>query len=428
MELVKNKEVKDMKKLNLENPNKKKGFTCLVKHFRSNPLTAMLRSRLSRFSQTKFRCAHTSHTLRMQAHSKSKDFGSLCNSYGFTLAETLITLTILGIVAAITVPGLINRQQEAANKTKVKKAMTMYEKALNQMIIENDLKTNQAIIDFGAEGGACANTTEYFKKVEGDGCRFKTADRIWWDISDIENPLIILNDKKKDETVENLQALAKDTNDITTYAFVGKIDDSNSTIRINDNAFEQTNGTDDQKAYMSKLYNFINNVKSGGEVAVDPYAQYAKTCSDECSINWSNKESSTNCYGCTFGGTDPYEISHGYREMVFDENGKLVKSSYTWNPTNPTKIETIYYEENQTIIERLARLQDPNLPEEGVRYTRKVTQLWCGVFMLNIAISTLLIIAEQFAWWAIYTGVIAYVIMGVVMGGEWLFRKMVIQR
>ncbi|OAQ14026.1 hypothetical protein F480_06410 [Bibersteinia trehalosi Y31] len=84
--------------------------------------------------------------------------------------------------------------------------------------------------------------------------------------------------------------------------------------------------------------------------------------------------------------------------------------------------------QNQTIIERLARLQDPNLPEEGVRYTRKVTQLWCGVFILNIVISTLLIAAEQFAWWAIYTGVIAYVIMGVVMGGEWLYRKIVIQR
>ncbi|TCT16592.1 putative membrane protein [Bibersteinia trehalosi] len=84
--------------------------------------------------------------------------------------------------------------------------------------------------------------------------------------------------------------------------------------------------------------------------------------------------------------------------------------------------------QNQTIVERLARLQDPNLPEEGVRYTRKVTQLWCGVFMLNIVISTLLIAAEQFAWWAIYTGVIAYVIMGVVMGGEWLYRKIVIQR
>ena len=54
---------------------------------------------------------------------------------GFTLAETLITLTILGVVAAITVPMLINKQTEAANRTKLKKAMAVYEKALNQMII-----------------------------------------------------------------------------------------------------------------------------------------------------------------------------------------------------------------------------------------------------------------------------------------------------
>ena len=46
---------------------------------------------------------------------------------GFTLAETLITLTILGVVAAITVPSLINKQIESANRTKVKKAMAVYE-------------------------------------------------------------------------------------------------------------------------------------------------------------------------------------------------------------------------------------------------------------------------------------------------------------
>lgn len=82
----------------------------------------------------------------------------------------------------------------------------------------------------------------------------------------------------------------------------------------------------------------------------------------------------------------------------------------------------------QPIIERLARLQDPNLPEKTVPYTRKVTQLWCGVFVLNILISSLLIALQQFEWWAIYTGVISYVIMGVAMGGEWAFRKMFIQR
>ena len=60
---------------------------------------------------------------------------------GFTLAEVLITLSILGVVAAITVPSLINKQTESANRTKVKKAMAAYEKALTQMVIENDIRS-----------------------------------------------------------------------------------------------------------------------------------------------------------------------------------------------------------------------------------------------------------------------------------------------
>lgn len=35
------------------------------------------------------------------------------------------------------------------------------------------------------------------------------------------------------------------------------------------------------------------------------------------------------------------------------------------------------------IVERLARLQEPDLPEKGVRYTRHVTQIWCGFFIIN---------------------------------------------
>ena len=104
---------------------------------------------------------------------------------GYTLAETLITLTILGVVAAITLPSLINKQIESANRTKVKKAMAVYEKALNQMIIDNDLKTNDDIIAFGKEkdinNRLCGSTRPYFKSVEdgNNNCRFKTADRVW---------------------------------------------------------------------------------------------------------------------------------------------------------------------------------------------------------------------------------------------------------
>ncbi|EFN6861176.1 AMP-dependent synthetase [Escherichia coli] len=35
------------------------------------------------------------------------------------------------------------------------------------------------------------------------------------------------------------------------------------------------------------------------------------------------------------------------------------------------------------IVERLARLQEPDLPEKAVRYTRRVTQVWCLFFIFN---------------------------------------------
>ena len=39
----------------------------------------------------------------------------------FTLAETMIVLVILGVVAAITIPALVNRHMEAERKTKYRK-------------------------------------------------------------------------------------------------------------------------------------------------------------------------------------------------------------------------------------------------------------------------------------------------------------------
>ena len=34
-------------------------------------------------------------------------------------------------------------------------------------------------------------------------------------------------------------------------------------------------------------------------------------------------------------------------------------------------------------VERIARLSDPDLPPQGVAYTRRVTQVWCGFFVFN---------------------------------------------
>lgn len=76
-----------------------------------------------------------------------------------------------------------------------------------------------------------------------------------------------------------------------------------------------------------------------------------------------------------------------------------------------------------SVAERLARLQEPDLDPRGVSYTRRVTQVWCGFFLLNggLALATALWGSEQV--WALYNGLIAYVLIGTLMGAEWLVRR-----
>ncbi|PJG85408.1 hypothetical protein [Conservatibacter flavescens] len=82
----------------------------------------------------------------------------------------------------------------------------------------------------------------------------------------------------------------------------------------------------------------------------------------------------------------------------------------------------------QSLIERLARLQTPELPPQAVRYTRKVTQVWCGFFVFNIAVTSHLIVQEQYQYWALYSGVISYILMGMLFVGEWGVRKIVMAK
>ena len=75
-----------------------------------------------------------------------------------------------------------------------------------------------------------------------------------------------------------------------------------------------------------------------------------------------------------------------------------------------------------SMIERFARLREPDLPTPAIAYTRRVTQVWCGFFVINglIALATALWASE--AAWSLYNGVIAYLLMGVLFGGEYLIR------
>jgi uncharacterized membrane protein len=80
-------------------------------------------------------------------------------------------------------------------------------------------------------------------------------------------------------------------------------------------------------------------------------------------------------------------------------------------------------QQQQSLVERLARRQDPDLTPAKVRYCRRVTVVWCWFFVLNIAITLSLAVAAPLSWWTLYTGIIAYVLIGGLFTVEYVVRK-----
>ncbi|MFY3265494.1 hypothetical protein ACOTE4_24645 [Achromobacter xylosoxidans] len=64
----------------------------------------------------------------------------------------------------------------------------------------------------------------------------------------------------------------------------------------------------------------------------------------------------------------------------------------------------------------------PTCPPAGVRYTRAVTRVWCGFFAINGTVAAMLAAWGPWSWWTAYNGAISYVLMGLLMGAEWLLR------
>ncbi len=78
-----------------------------------------------------------------------------------------------------------------------------------------------------------------------------------------------------------------------------------------------------------------------------------------------------------------------------------------------------------TVVERLARLRETDFPPAAVAYTRRVTQVWCGFFVVNGLIAVATALWASAAVWALYNGLLSYAAMGLLMGGEWLVRRRV---
>jgi uncharacterized membrane protein len=81
-----------------------------------------------------------------------------------------------------------------------------------------------------------------------------------------------------------------------------------------------------------------------------------------------------------------------------------------------------------TMVERIARLTEPDLPPSGVEYTRKVTIVWCIFFILNACCAFYTAMYSSMEIWTLYNGLVSYILMGCLMAVEWLVRLRVKSR
>jgi uncharacterized membrane protein len=79
--------------------------------------------------------------------------------------------------------------------------------------------------------------------------------------------------------------------------------------------------------------------------------------------------------------------------------------------------------EPPSLVERMARLSHPVLPDEAVRWCRRWTEIWCVFFAVNAAISVWSALAASREVWALYNGFLVYLAMGALLGSEWLLRR-----
>lgn len=78
-----------------------------------------------------------------------------------------------------------------------------------------------------------------------------------------------------------------------------------------------------------------------------------------------------------------------------------------------------------SMIERFARITDPQLDAHGVAYTRKVTWMWMGFFIINGSIALWTALHGTWLQWGVYNGAISYGMAGTLMAVEYAVRRIV---
>jgi uncharacterized membrane protein len=117
--------------------------------------------------------------------------------------------------------------------------------------------------------------------------------------------------------------------------------------------------------------------------------------------------------GFTVLVVEPVLAAKAYPVLVSLAVAGLFGASLVWPPT---------------LIERIARRSQPALGPEGVIYTRRLTWIWTIFLLANAAIAAALSLWGSLAAWTLWTGLLSYVLMGLLFVGEWSVRRRMLGR
>lgn len=77
--------------------------------------------------------------------------------------------------------------------------------------------------------------------------------------------------------------------------------------------------------------------------------------------------------------------------------------------------------QKETVIQKFARLMEPDIKPKALEYTRKLTYVWVCVTFINFFVSFLTIYMSEKIWmW--YNGCISYIFIGIVFAIEYIVR------
>ncbi len=84
---------------------------------------------------------------------------------------------------------------------------------------------------------------------------------------------------------------------------------------------------------------------------------------------------------------------------------------------------TLLKDKGPSFIESFVRLQFPEFPPAIGLYCRQLTLVWTLFFAMNALIVAALAIWGTTFWWSLYNGVLIYLLMGLLVIIEYIYRR-----